>query len=589
MTPETPDYKRVFIALLLASVVLFAWQAKVEWPRRQQLAQLQQQVTKKRLAEEAKVAQETPAKTTEGEENPALTWQQRINESPRVAIDSSELHGSISLKGARFDDLTLKKYKETLDSDSPNVTLFSPNGGEDAYFAQIGFVSPDNKTKVPDQHTLWQADKKTLAPGETVTLRWNNGEGVTFVQAISLDEHYMFSIKRSIENHTGQPISILPYAYINRTYAEPKQQSAVLHQGPLGVMDGSLSEVTYKELREKGNKIYENASGWFGVTDKYWLAALIPSDAHDKITFSYYSAAGHDRYQTDYLGDAITVAPNATAENETRLFAGAKEIRVLDQYAKGDTARHVAPIPLFDRSIDFGMLYFLTRPMLLLLTSFHALVGNFGIAIMLLTIVVRILLYPLANKSYHATAKMRDLQPEMLKLRERYFDDQITLQKETMALYKRQKLNPAAGCLPVLIQMPVFFSLYKVLYVAIEMRQAPFFGWIKDLSAMDPSNLFTAFGLIPWQPWGWMQLGILPMLMCATMIIQMRQQPKPADPTQARMMTYMPYFMLIIFAKMPAGLIVYWTWSNIISILQQRVITKHHEFSQARKQRKAAA
>jgi len=582
MQPEIPDYKRVFIALLLASLVLFAWQAKVEWPRRQQLAQLEQQTAAKRHETEAKQVQETFAKTGEAEDNATLTWQQRIAQSPRIAIDSPTLHGSIALKGARFDDLTLKKYKEALDADSPNVTLFSPAGGPDAYFAVAGWISPDNKTKVPDQHTLWQADKKTLTPGDTVTLRWDNGNGVTFILGISLDENYMFSVSQRVENHSSAPVSIVPYAYINRTYEEPKQQNMILHQGPLGVMDGTLNEVTYKELREKGNKVYDHAAGWFGITDKYWLAALIPS-GQDKVAFSYYNSGGKDRYQTDYLGDASTVAAGAGAEDKTRLFAGAKEIKVLDSYAKGNP-----PIPLFDRSIDFGMLYFLTKPMLLVLTFFYGLVGNFGIAIMLLTIVVRILLYPLANKSYHATAEMRALQPEMLKLRERYFDDQITLQKEMMALYKRHKVSPAAGCLPVLIQMPVFFALYKVLYVSIEMRQAPFFGWIKDLSAMDSSNIFTAFGLISWQPFGWMYLGVLPILMCATMVIQMKQQPKPADPTQAKMMMYMPYFMLLIFAKMPAGLILYWTWSNIISILQQRVITKHHQFSMARKAKKAA-
>jgi len=585
MTPQEPDYKRVFIALLLASLVLFAWQARVEWPRRQQLAKMEQQEAIKRRNAEAKQAQQAPARDADAADNPSLTWQQRIAQSPRIAIDSGTLHGSIALKGARFDDLTLRKYKETLEPDSPNVTLFSP-GGEDAYFAQIGWVSPDGKTKVPDQHTLWQADKKTLQPGEPITLRWNNGEGITFILSISLDENYMFGIDQQVENHSGQAVSVLPYAYINRAYEESKQQNVILHQGPLGVMDGTLNEVTYKELREKGNKVYENASGWFGITDKYWLAALIPAEDHYKTTFSHYAKNNQDHYQVDYLGNALSVAPGTSGENTLRLFAGAKVLKLLDHYAAGDETH--PPIPLFDRSVDFGVLYFLTKPMLITLTFFFAHTGNFGIAIMLLTIVVRLLLYPLANKSFHATAKMRDLQPEMLKLRERYFDDQITLQKEMMALYKRQKVNPAAGCLPVIIQMPVFFALYKVLYVSIEMRQAPFFGWIKDLSAGDPSNIFTLFGLIPWEPFGWMHLGVLPILMCATMIIQMKQQPKPADPTQAKMMTYMPYFMLLIFAKMPAGLILYWTWSNIISILQQRVITKHHEFSQARKQKKAA-
>jgi YidC/Oxa1 family membrane protein insertase len=588
MNNDEPDHKRVFISLLLASLVLFFWQYKVEWPRRQQLAKMEQQETGKRKEVESKQAAAAVAREGNSPEEAKLTWEQRIALSPRVAIESDMLHGSIALKGARFDDLTLKQYKESQEPDSPNVTLFAPNGGVDAYFAQIGFLAA-GKIAVPDEHSLWQADKKTLTPGNSVTLRWDNGAGVIFVEDVSLDERYMFTISQHIENHSGSEIKIMPYAYINRAYEDPKQPNVVIHQGPLGVMDGMLNEALYKDLRDKGNKVYENASGWFGITDKYWLSALIPSGGHNKVTFSYYASAGKDRYQTDYLGEAIAIAPGATGENQTRLFAGAKVLNILDAYAKGDAAHNVPPISLFDRSIDFGALYFLTKPMLMTLVFFHALFGNFGIAIMSLTIVVRVLLYPLANKSFHATAKMRELQPEIAKLRERYFDDQITLQKETMALYKRQKVNPAAGCLPVIIQMPVFFSLYKVLYVAIEMRQASFFGWLKDLSSADPSNIFTGFGLIPWEPFSWMHLGVLPILMCATMVIQMKQQPKPADPAQARMMMYMPYLMLLLFAKMPAGLVLYWTWSNLISILQQRVITKHHAFNKARKAKKAAA
>ncbi|MDE3060636.1 MAG: membrane protein insertase YidC [Pseudomonadota bacterium] len=583
MTPQT-DYTRLFLAVFLAAIVLFSWQALVEWPRRQHLAQMTVAQAKQRAVAEAKHAEEIPAKSAEAEENPDLTRQRRLALSPRITVNSSTLHGSIALKGARFDDLVLARYKETIDPNSPDVTLFSPNGDKEAFFAQVGWLAQGG-TKVPDQRTLWQADKTSLAPGETVHLRWDNGEGVTFLLSVSLDRNYMFDIASRVENHSGHAISLLPYGYVNRAWEEPAQRNLVVHEGPLGVMTGTLDEVTYKDLREKGNKVYDDASGWFGITDKYWLAALVPAAGHNKVTFSHYAANGQQRYQTDYLGSAVSVADRGSSESTIRLFAGAKEINLLDHYAKGyDTE---PPIPLFDRAIDFGMLYFLTRPMLLTLNFFHALIGNFGIAIMLLTIVVRLLLYPLANKSYHAAASMRALQPEMTKLRERYFDDQITLNKEMLSLYKREKVNPASGCLPVLLQMPVFFALYRVLYVSIEMRHAPFFGWIRDLSVADPSNLFTLFGLIPWEPPGVMHLGLLPIAMCATMIIQMRQQPKPADPTQARMMTWMPYFMLFLFARMPAGLVLYWTWSNLISILQQRVITIQHERKKAKKARKA--
>ena len=498
-----------------------------------------------------------------------------------MTINSDTLHGSIALKGALFDDLSLAKYRETLDMDSPDVTLFSPNGDDQAYFTQVGWLSPDGKTKVPDQHTLWQADKATLKPGDTVTLRWNNGEGVTFIQTISLDDQYMFTINQRVENHSGHDVSLTPYAYINRAYELPKT-AAIIHEGPLGVMSGTLNEVAYKELHDKGNKVYEDASGWFGITDKYWLAALAPED-HFKVNFSHYLKNSKHRYQVDYSDGALAIADGSSSDYNVHLFAGAKELKLLDRLCHGDPRSHMPPIPLFDRAIDFGVLYFLTKPMLTLLTLFHTWVGNFGVAILLLTIVVRLLLYPLANKAYHATAEMRVLQPEMMKIRERFADDQIAMHKATREFYKREKVNPASGCLPVLIQMPVFFALYKVLYVSIEMRHAPFIGWIKDLSAPDPLNIFTGFGLVPWDAPLWLRLGILPMLMCVTMVIQMKQQPKPADPVQAKMMNFMPYFFLFIFAKMPAGLVLYWTWSNTLSIIQQRVITSRHGINAAEK------
>lgn len=572
MKPNEPDYMRLFITLFLALGVLILWQVKVEWPRRQALAvyhAAETQRTQERAVEQAKAIANTHAE----EDNPSLTREQRLNSSARVAIQSDTLHGSIALKGARFDDIRLAKYRETLDKDSPEVTLLSPNGDASAFFVQVGWVATDGKTKVPDSNSIWQADRNTLTAGGHTTLRWNNGGGVTFVLTVSLDEHYMFDINQRVENASGQSVAVAPYAYINRVYAEPAKHYGVMHEGPLGVADDKLNEISYKDLREKGAQSFEHASGWLGITDKYWLTALVPSGSY-KSTFSHYSKGAQDRYQADYLSPSVEIASGAASEQPLRLFAGAKEVNVLDRYTNGD-AQH-PPVPLFDRAVDFGSLYFLTKPMFLMLNWFFKHVGNFGIAILLLTVVVKLCMYPLANKSYHASAQMRRLQPEMAKLRERHFDDQITMNKEMMALYKREKVNPASGCLPLFIQMPVFFALYKVLYVTIEMRHAPFFGWIRDLSAMDPSNIFTAFGLFPWDYPNWMHLAVLPMLMCITMFIQMRQQPKPADPVQAKMMTYMPFFMLFIFNGMPAGLVLYWTWSNLISILQMLIITKRH-------------
>lgn len=575
---EEPDYKRLFLAIFLAAIVLFSWQAMVEWPRRQALSKYTVTQQQKKQEEFQQYAQKTGGQPAEAEDNPALTREQRIAASPRITIANGKLDGSIALKGARFDDVKLVKYRTDLDTSSPEVTLLTPNGDAEAYFSQIGWVAQDGKTRVPDAHSLWKADKQKLAANETVKLSWDNGEGVTFRLEITLDGDYMFDVRQFVDNHSGQEITLYPYAYINRTHNEiHKNTNAILHEGPIGVMEGVLNEVTYADLRDKHNIAYEQVTGWLGMTDKYWLTALIPGDTHYKVTFSHYNKNGADRYQVDYLGNAEPIANGASQNYNVRLFAGAKEVTLLDVYAAGGNGKDEAPIPFFDRSVDFGSLYFMTKPMFKLLNYFFLATGNFGIAILLLTVVVKLCMFPLANKSYKATSQMRELQPEINKIRERYFDDQITLNKEMMALYKREKVNPASGCLPVLIQMPVFFALYKVLYVTIEMRHAPFFGWIRDLSAMDPANVFTFFGMIDWMPPAWLHLGILPLLMCMTMVIQMKQQPKPADPTQAKVIAYMPYMMLVIFNQMPAGLVLYWTWSNVISIGQQFLITRRYK------------
>ncbi len=572
---DEPDYKRIMMAMFLAAMVLFVWQTMVEWPRRQHLAEY----VKIQNEERAKAQQAYAASgvgTPAAEEASSLTRAQRIAQSPRLKIRSEKLHGSIALKGARIDDLTLAQYRETIEKDSPEVTLFSPNGEEHAYFAEIGWIAADGKTKVPDRQTLWQitGSKKELTPGSTVNMQWDNGEGQIFGLAISLDEHYMFSVTQHVTNRADRTVEVTPYAYLNRAYDPPKNAQIISHEGPLGVFAGALEELAYSDLEEEPKKTFENATGWFGFTDKYWLAALVPGESGFSATFSYYSKRGQNRFQADYLGQPATIEKDAASASKLRLFAGAKEITQLDSYATG--AGGTPPIPLFDRAVDFGMLYFLTKPLFLTLTFFYAHIGNFGLAILMLTIVVKLAMYPLANKSYKSMAQMRKLQPEMLKLRERYTDDQIGLQKATLALYKKEKVNPASGCLPLLIQMPVFFALYKVLYVTIEMRHAPFFWWLRDLSEVDTSNIFTLFSLIDWNPPGFLHLGILPILFCATMVIQTRMQPAPADPIQAKMIRYMPYFMLFVFSGFAAGLVLYWTWSNILSILQQYIITKRH-------------
>lgn len=570
-----PDYQRIILTVFLTALILIGWQALVEWPRRQQLAQNYALEAQKKTTIKNEKASDIITKGVDADYAPNLTRTERLQVSQRVRIKSDKLHGSISLKGARFDDLTLAKYKETLDKESPEVILLTPNGDENAYFAQAGWVSLDGKTKVPDGKSLWKSDKSILTDNDSIVLTWDNGEGVNFILNISMDDDYMFSINQKVENHSAHEISVAPYGYINRSHTD-LVSNAIMHTGPLGVMEGALTEIPYKTLQEKGNKTYDNANGWIGITDKYWLTALVPDYDQFKANFSHYSKNNQDRYQVDYLGTAQTIAKGDAQEAKLRLFAGAKEINVLDFYAAGSKDGKDQPIPLFDRAVDFGILYFLTKPLFLMLNFFYSLIGNFGLAIMMVTIVIKILMYPLANKSYKAMAKMRILQPEMLKIKEKYKDDQRAISKETMELYKRHRVNPASGCLPLLVQMPVFFALYKVLYVTIEMRHAPFFGWLKDLSAADPSNIFTAFGLLPWGTPHFLHLGILPILYSITMIIQQHQQPAPPDPVQAKMLKILPFALLFLFASFPAGLVLYWVWSNILSIIQQEIITLRH-------------
>ncbi len=569
---EEPDYRRIFLAVFLSAILLIGWQIKVEWPRRQALSQFNTVQEHKKEVEKTKHAEALPS-TKDPEENLNLTRAERIAVSPRLNVKSDRLLGSIALKGARFDDLAFTMYHDTVEKDSPNVTLFSPNGDEHGYFAQIGWLAADSSVKIPDQNTVWKADKKELTPGEPVNLTWNNGQGLTFTLTINLDEHYMFSVDQKVDNKSGHAVTLMPYAYINRTYESPKKPS-FLHEGPLGVVNDSLNEVNYEKLKEKGNAVFDDANGWFGITDHYWFSALIPAQGHHKVTFGHYVKNARDRYQVDYLDDPVTVEDSTSLSGNVRLFAGAKELTLLDQYAAGKADKG-APIPLFDRALDFGSFYFLAKPTCIVTDLLYKATGNFGIALLIFIIIVKSLMFPLANKSFKSMAQMRALQPQMIKIREKYFDDQLALHKATRELYKREKVNPAAGCLPVLIQLVVFLALFRGLNVTIEMRHATFL-WLRDLSAADPSNLFTLFGALPWNNPSFLHLGLLPILYCITMVVQTSQQPKPADPVQAKMITFMPYFMLLFFDTMASGFVLYWTFSNSLSIIQQRFISKKY-------------
>ncbi len=516
----------------------------------------------------------TPAESQAGETvkaRPAV-----LASVERVKIEAPRVHGSIALTGARFDDLTLKEYRETLEPDSPEIVLLSPSGTEHPYFAEFGWVAEGGVTVVPDAKSVWRADRETLTPESPVTLSWDNGQGLVFSHKIAVDTDYLFTVTQRVENQGAAPVTLYPFGQIQRIgYPAKLENFYVLHEGPLGVLNGTLIESKYDSLLDTVGCSVKDAStgGWLGITDKYWLTALIP-DQTAKITAALGAAPGtiagtcEPRFKTNYLREALTVAPGAAAEVTDRLFTGAKVVQLLNHYEETVGA------PRFDDAVDFGWLWFLTKPMFHIIDFFFRSVGNFGIAILLLTVCVRILLFPLANKAYVSMSKMRKLQPEMLKLRERHKDDKVRFQQETMALYKREKANPIAGCFPILVQIPVFFALYKVLLVSLEMRHAPFFWWIQDLSAPDPMTLITGFGHLDWPAPTFLMIGIWPIIYAVTLFLQQKLNPQPMDPIQAKILLALPLIFLFMFAQFPAGLVIYWTWNNMLSIAQQYAIMR---------------
>ncbi len=493
-----------------------------------------------------------------------------LAESPRVQLKTPRLTGSVALAGGRIDDLTLTDYRETLDPDSPPIVLLKPKGLPDAYYAEFGWVAGKNGPPVPGPDTVWQADGTVLSPGRPVTLTWDNGAGLVFKRTIAVDDKYLFTVTQEVENRSDEPVTLYPYGLIARSGTPKISGFFILHEGPLGVFDGTLKEVDYKDLREDGAIEKTSTGGWIGITDKYWLVALAADQERpEKSRFAYFRNNGRDLYQADFVDTTgWTVAPGGKAAQTTRLFAGAKLVSVIEGYEEE------YGIQRFDLAIDWGWFYFLTKPIFHLLDYINRHVGNFGVAILLLTVLIKALFFPLANRSYRAMSKMKKLQPEMTKIRERFKDDKQRMQQELMALYKKEKANPVSGCLPIFIQIPVFFSLYKVLFVTIEMRHAPFFGWVKDLSAPDPYTIFNLFGLIPWQPPEFLMIGAWPLIMGLTMYLQQRLNPQPPDPVQAKVFMILPFVFTIMLARFPVGLVIYWAWNNILSIAQQWVIMR---------------
>jgi YidC/Oxa1 family membrane protein insertase len=575
------DQKNMVLAVAISIAILLAYQFLYELPRLREQAEIAQQQAAAQATTEAASTGEAASATAAGETPtaPGATEQTAapvadratvLAQGARVAIKAPQVTGSIALIGARIDDVSLPDYRTEVEPGSPAVDLLNPPGAPSAYFAEFGWVgAAGTTTPLPTAETVWTADRATLEPSQPVTLTWDNGQGVRFVQRIAIDEHFLFTVTQRVENSGPTPVTLYPYGLISR-HEEPATLGYwILHEGLLGVFGGTLTEVDYDEIRDEGRREQASTGGWIGITDKYWLAALVPDQAAPFTgRFSHTAKDGGERFQVDFLREAVTIAPGAAHEASDRLFAGAKVVSIIEGYRDG------LGVARFDLAIDWGWFPFLTKPLFKLLDWFYRQVGNFGIAIMLLTVVVRLAFFPLANKSYQAMSKLKKLQPEMVKLRERYPDDKAKMQQELMALYKREKANPAAGCLPILLQIPVFFALYKVMFVTIEMRHAPFYGWIRDLSVPDPTTVFNLFGLIPWTPPQFLMIGLWPLAMGVTMFLQQKINPQPPDPTQAKIMMMLPIVFTFILAPFPAGLVIYWTWSNLLAIAQQWLIMK---------------
>jgi YidC/Oxa1 family membrane protein insertase len=574
--------RNFLLAMALSILVLFAWQAFFVKPEAERVQQeAVQQAQNKPAQQQPGAAPGAPTPSTVqapagAPTAPTLGAAQGrdvvIASSQRIPVDTPSLSGSIALKGARLDDLVLKEFKVSVKPDSQNVILFSPSGSPEPYYAEHGWAAaPDAGVKVPTADTVWMAEPgASLTPAKPLTLTWDNGEGVIFRRIIAVDSEYMFTVTQEVENKTGKPISLHPYALISRHGHPHVEGLYILHEGLLGVMgEQGLQEITYKSALEKKNVTFKDKAGWLGFTDKYWAAALVPNQsAAYEAHFTANTVNNRDYFQTDYLLNPVTIAPGEKQAVSSMVFAGAKQVNVIDAYeAKYN-------IKLFERMIDWGWFYWFTKPLFHMLDFFYRQVGNFGIAILIVTVLVKLAFFPLANKSYESMSKMKKLQPEMQRLQARYKDDRVKQQQELMALYKKEKINPMAGCLPILIQIPVFFALYKVLYVTIEMRHAPFFGWIQDLSAPDPTTIFNLFGLIPWDPPHFLMLGIWPIIMGITMFLQMKLNPAPPDPVQAQIFTWMPVMFTFLLASFPAGLVIYWSWNNTLSMLQQYVIMR---------------
>ena len=557
------DSKNVLMAVILSTVIIVGWQVLVVDPE-----------LKKTKTEVTKVEQTTSAnngKPSAPSINNKLPAPQKlisrtdaVSSEQRVRLENEKLTGSISLNGALIDDVVLKTYKETLDKNSKQVVILNPKKMNTGYYLESGWASANN-LKVPDNNSVWTIVKnKSLTPQTPIELEWDNKNGLIFNKKIEIDNQYLFKITESIKNNSKNKVDLFHYSQITRKEKPSVQNFYILHEGLVGVIDERLQEQKYDDIKEKNEK-YQGIEGWVGITDKYWLTAIVPQKKeafNAEFTFN-------DSYKANYiLTNPTSIEPGKTNSRSAQLFIGAKEVNVIDGYTK------TADIKKFDLAIDWGWFYFFTKPLFFIIDYLYKFCGNFGIAIVLLTAGIRLLFFPLANYSFASMAKMKALQPEMVRLKDLHKDDKQKIQLEMMALYRKEKINPVSGCLPMLIQIPFFFAIYKMLFVTLEMRHAPFFGWIQDLSAPDPTSLFNLFGLIPWSPPSFLIIGVWPILMGVSMWVQQKLNPAPTDPIQAKIFAFFPLFLTVMLASFPSGLVVYWTVNNVLTMAQQYIIIR---------------
>jgi YidC/Oxa1 family membrane protein insertase len=561
------EQKNLIVAVALAIFILLGFNYFYERPKHDAL--IHQAEIVKQVETEKSTAVETKAPESS---KTMLPLREALQLNSRIDIKTDRLKGSINLTGCCLDDLLLLDYHETVDKSSPPIMLLSPDRSKGAYHADFGWVAKDANLKVPNSQTVWKTSSTSLGQNAPVVFEWDNEAGLKFERIITVDDQYMFTVTDRVTNTKDVTVVLSSYGQVNRHETPEVGGFMILHEGPIGILNEKLVELTYAKLKEKGTVEESTTGGWIGITDKYWLVALIPNQKTSvRSIFRGQTIDGKDQYQTEMVGPALELKSGETIESKHHLFAGAKILRLLDDYEAK------LGFDKFDLAVDFGWFYFLTKPLFYVLEYLHKLLGNFGLAILALTVLFKLVFFPLANKSYRSMSHMKQVQPKIEALKKRLGDDKLRMNQELMALYKKEKINPLAGCLPMLIQAPVFFCLYKVLFVSLEMRHAPFYGWIHDLSAPDPTTLFNLFGLFPWAPPSFLMIGAWPILMGLTMFLQQKLNPQPADPAQAKAFMIMPFFLTFLLASFPAGLVIYWAWNNILSMAQQWAIMRLEE------------